>query len=197
MENLLYAAPLKKITEVLPQRYRPKRRAAKGKKDDQRSALSVNCSEVSMHKNLSNSLSSAKRSLPKGGDLTGMLTHMVTHLLCLYDKDREYYRILLPQMMFVPKNADSLLEKLLQEQLAFIAYLVELSKGKKRVSKEVDAYQAATSFFLIYIGVLVNFLSSPKMTVDDAAHIFSSSISLLHRGIENRGKKKDCQDLHV
>jgi len=196
MDNSLHTTTLKNDIEMLPQGYFTNRRVLNAEEDFHSSDFLISSSEMSIHEDISKCLSSAKKSLPKGGDLTEMLTHMVSHLLRLYDKDREYYRILIQQMLFVPKNTNSLLIKLHQEQFAFVTYVIELSKSKKKVSHAIDAHQIATTIFFIYIGLLENFTSDSNMTVNDATQIFSSSISLLHKGIKRRDDEKIGNDLY-
>lgn len=182
----LYLNILRKSRDLLPQFYCTKTQVQKVGKGGQSSVIFHKCSDVTIQKGISNSLSTAKKSLPKGGNLREMLTHLVLHLLNFYDKNREYYRVSIPQMLFDSKDTDPLMDHILKDQLAFFIYIVELAKDKKRISRDVDTHEIVTTFFLIYIGVLSSFLSNPKMVVEDAIHLFSSSLSLLYNGIKYR-----------
>lgn len=180
----LYTRFSRKSSGLPPQLNCTNRQVSRYEEDSQSADILDNCSEMTIQEGISNSLSAAKKSLPKGGNLTEMLSHMVLHLLRFYDKDRDYYRVSIPQMVFHSKDTDPLMDQILKDQLAFIVYLVELSKGKNRISRDVDTHEIVTAFFFLYIGVLLSFLGNPKMVIEDAVQLFSSSLSLLYNGIK-------------
>ncbi len=186
MENSFNSLPLQESIERIPPAYWSKSSSNRDEVDTVSPGMSPDQLERRFYEDISESLSCAKRSLPRGRDLPAMLTHLVAHLLRFYDKNREYYRTFVQHMMFAPKNSDSILTKLQQEQFTLVVYIIEIFISKNKISKDISAHQAAVIIFDIYMGLLVNFLCTPKMTVNSSSKHFSTSVSLLYRGIIQR-----------
>jgi len=145
------------------------------------------CKEI-LYRDIANSVSVAKKTLPANKELGIVLNHIVATLLRLYDKDRDYYRILIRDVFFEPSKANSQMEGFVKEQLEFIAYMIELWKSKRRVDSDVNSQRVASLIFFVYLGVLREFLSHPEMSVADAAESFSDCLKILRTGIEDRNK---------
>ena len=135
-----------------------------------------------LYRDLSATISAAKKNLPSNKDLDSVLAHVVFAILNYYDKDRNIYKQLIRNTLSKPKNITPQLNRLLDDQLSFIAYFIELLKIKGRVSEKLDSKRMASSVYDIYMDVLYNFLNHPEIRVSDAIENFSTSLRTLQMG---------------
>lgn len=124
--------------------------------------------EVALYEDIERNIGRAIATLPQSAALLDRLMHIARAMYGFYDGDRELYRVLIRDTAFEPEGGNPYLTRQLQEYLRFFTAMIEQEKKRGIIRPEADAGIAASSFFSLYFGVLMEFLRNPEMTVDMA-----------------------------
>jgi AcrR family transcriptional regulator len=124
--------------------------------------------EVALYEDIERNIGRAVATLPQSAALLERLMHIARAMYGFYDGDRELYRVLIRDTAFEPEGENPYLTRQLQEYLQFFGAMIEQEKERGIIRPEADAGIAASSFFSLYFGMLMEFLRTPEMTVDMA-----------------------------
>jgi len=124
--------------------------------------------EVALSEDIERNIGRAVATLPQSAPLLERLMHIARAMFGFYDGNRELYRVLIRDTAFEPEGENPYLTRQLQEYLRFFAAMIEQEKKRGIIRPETDAGIAASSFFSLYFGVLMEFLRNPDMTANTA-----------------------------
>lgn len=147
--------------------------------------------EVALYEDIERNIGRAVATLPYSVPLLERLMHIARIMFGFYDDNRELYRVLIRDTAFEPKGKNPYLTRQLQQYLQFFGAMIEQEKKRGIIRPEADAGIAASSFFSLYFGVLMEFLRTPQMTVDMALGLLAAAAHQLLTGILMPKEKPD------
>lgn len=147
--------------------------------------------EVALYEDIERNIGRAVATLPHSAPLLERFMHIARSMFGFYDGNRELYRVLIRNTAFEPEGKNPYLTRQLQQYLQFFGAMIEQEKKRGVIRPEADAGIAASSFFSLYFGVLMEFLRNPEMTVDMALGLLAAAANQQLTGILMPRKEPD------
>lgn len=139
--------------------------------------------EVALYEDIERNIGRAVTTLPHSAPLLERFMHIARSMFGFYDGNRELYRVLIRNTAFEPEGENPYLTRQLQQYLQFFGAMIEQEKKRGIIRPEADVGIAASSFFSLYFGVLMEFLRNPDMTVDMALGLLAAAANQQLTGI--------------
>jgi AcrR family transcriptional regulator len=140
--------------------------------------------EVALYEDIDHNIRQAIASMPTDKDLVTRLMHLSHAMFTFYDTNRKLYCALIRNTVFEPVGENPHLTRQLDEFLQLIAGIIKQDKILGYISKGVDSWIVARSFFALYFWALSDFLRNPETTVEMATEGLSSMARQLLAGIQ-------------
>ena len=131
--------------------------------------------EVALSEDIERNIGRAVATLPQSATLLERLMHIARAMFGFYDGNRELYRVLIRDTAFEPEGENPYLTRQLHQYLQFFGAMIEQEKERGIIRPETDAGIAASSFFSLYFGVLMEFLRNPDMSVNMALGLLATA----------------------
>lgn len=147
--------------------------------------------EVALYEEIEGSIARAVATMPREAPLQARLMHIAQVMYTFYGTNRELYRVLIRDTAFEPAGQNPYLTQQLEHYLAFFAGLIEQEKEAGRVRRDADAQLASASIFSLYCSVLMEFLRTPRMTVEMALAWLEAVVNQHLTGILTQEEKSD------
>jgi AcrR family transcriptional regulator len=131
--------------------------------------------EVALSEDIERNIGRAVAALPYSAPLLERLMHIARAMFGFYDGNRELYRVLIRDTAFEPEGENPYLTRQLHQYLRFFGAMIEQEKDRGIIRPDADAGIAASSFFSLYFGVLMEFLRNPDMSVNTALGLLATA----------------------
>lgn len=145
--------------------------------------------EYTLYDNIELNIKKAIETMPRHEPLLDRFMHVAHLMFRFYAEDREIYRVLIRDTFWEPAGDSPRLADQMERYLVFFAQMIENEKASGRIQAGADALVAASSLFYLYLNILMDFLRTPDMGVDEALNLLKRTAHQHLTGILIQGDK--------